>query len=253
MNVNIRKQAAADKLQARTNTETRTWTHSYGFAHKSMHSSSTFLYRQQPTSFKHARDDSQMRYSRAAEFYTHICPRCQVHTNTVDCTILTPLPVFRYVYMNQRRKEQGLEPHPRFQHLHGFNTQKLHQVRWALQLHRTHGHFHRLSACTCALCMALRGARAQLAWVQHVEINSAAADTKSGSAHTYNTRMHTHTPIYITQENLFAGTSVPVSRKDPTWVQIKLPTGALVNVLVDENDQIVARDAAGAGSGALLG
>jgi len=105
------------------------------------------VHRQQPTSFKHKRDDSQM----------------------------------RYVYMNQRRKEQGLEPHPRFQQLHGFDTQKLHQ------------------------------------------------------------------------ENLFAGTSVPVSRKDPTWVQIKLPTGALVNVLVDENDQIVARDAAGAGSGDLMG
>ena len=73
--------------------------------------------------------------------------------------------------------------------------------------------------------------------------------------------MHTHTcadtavyaPMHRSQENLFAGTSVPVSRKDPTWVQIKLPTGALVNVLVDENDQIVARDDAGAGSGDLMG
>ena len=69
-----------------------------------------------------------MRYSRAAMFYTHICARCQMHTNTVDCIVLIPLPVFRYVYMNQRRKEQGLEPHPRFQQLHGFDTQKLHQV-----------------------------------------------------------------------------------------------------------------------------
>ena len=155
------------------------------------------VYRQQPTSFEHVQTlkhvPGHIRVDLHISLYIHrihlytgssrpasstngTTVRCGIHalqcfTRTsvhvarctrTDCIDLIPLPVFRYVYMNQRRKEQGLEPHPRFQHLHGFNTQKLHQVRWALQVHRTHGHFHRLSACTCALCMALRGVRAQL-------------------------------------------------------------------------------------------
>jgi len=92
------------------------------------------VHRQQPTSFKHDRDDSQM----------------------------------RYVYMNQRRKEKGLEPHPIFEKLHGLHTQTLHK-----------------------------------------------------------------------QTNTFDAPSEP--KKEPKWVQIKLPTGALVNVLVDEHDRIVAQ------------
>lgn len=92
------------------------------------------VHRQQPTSFKHARDDSQM----------------------------------RYVYMNQRRKEKGDAPHPTFEKLHGLHTINLHK-----------------------------------------------------------------------QTNAFE--EPPAKEKDPTWVQVKLPTGALMNLLVDEKNTIVGR------------
>ena len=92
------------------------------------------VHRQQPTSFKHKRDDSQM----------------------------------RYVYMNQRKKEKGQEPHPIFEKLHGVHTQTLHK-----------------------------------------------------------------------QTNTFD--APPEQKKEPKWIQVKLPTGGLMNVLVDENDRIVAQ------------
>mmetsp|Transcript_60768 Transcript_60768/g.89071 ORF Transcript_60768/g.89071 Transcript_60768/m.89071 type:complete len:294 (+) Transcript_60768:99-980(+) len=93
------------------------------------------VHRQQPTSFKHARDDSQM----------------------------------RYVYMNQRQKELGKTPHHTFEKLHGLSTKKLHQ-----------------------------------------------------------------------QTNAFD--EPHLETKEPTWVQVKLPTGALLNVLVDEQERIVAQN-----------
>jgi len=93
------------------------------------------VHRQQPTSFKHARDDSQM----------------------------------RYVYMNQRRKEKGSDPHPTFEKLHGLTTKALHR-----------------------------------------------------------------------QTNSFEEPAL--KEKDPTWVQVKLPTGAMLNVLVDEQNRIVGRN-----------
>ena len=48
-----------------------------------------------------------------------------------------------------------------------------------------------------------------------------------------------HTQTLHKQTNTFDAPSEP--KKEPKWVQIKLPTGALVNVLVDEHDRIVAQ------------